>query len=168
MKVEQSTEEDIDAIFELYRLGTEYQKTVAEKHWKGFEHSLVLKEIKEQRQWKIVIDQTIACVFAIDYADPFIWGEKDSDPAIYIHRIATNPLFRGYFFVRKIVEWAKIHAVEKQKKFIRMDTGSGNEKLNQYYVSSGFRYLGVFQLGNSDALPEHYKDGSSSLFEIAL
>lgn len=49
-----------------------------------------------------------------------------------------------------------------------MDTGSGNEKLNSYYVGCGFRYLGITQLNNTDGLPDHYKAGSSSLFEIDI
>ena len=168
MEILKCKSEDIDKIFELYQQGTEHQKTVAIKHWKGFERSLVEKEISEKRQYKIVINQTIACVFAIDYTDPLIWGEKDKDPSIYIHRIAANPDFRRQFFVKKIVEWAKNHAKETRKNFIRMDTGSGNEKLNHYYVSCGFKYLGVVTRGKSEGLPAHYKDGASSLFEIGL
>ena len=168
MDISASTFSDIDDIFTLYQQGTEHQKKVAKKHWKGFERSLIEREISEKRQYKFVIDNTIACVFAIDYNDPFIWGEKDQDPSIYIHRIAMNPAFRGQFFVRKIVDWAKKHAEKTGRKFVRMDTGSGNEKLNNYYVSCGFTYLGVVTPGNSDGLPAHYKDGASSLFEIKL
>lgn len=168
MKIVNSTNADIETIFELYNHGTEHQKKVAKKHWKGFQRSLIEQEISEKRQWKIVIDNEVACVFAIDYNDPDIWGDKDNDPSIYIHRIATNPVFRGRFLVKQIVEWAKVHARETQKTFIRMDTGSGNEKLNNYYVNCGFTYLGVVKLTNSDSLPAHYKDGDFSLFEIRL
>lgn len=168
MEIINSTTEDIEAIFELYDEGTAYQKAVAKKHWKGFERSLVELEIKEKRQWKIVIDGQVACVFAITFNDPFIWPEKDKAPSIYIHRIATNPSFRGNSFVKHIIEWAKEYAKENDKCFIRMDTGSGNEKLNNYYISCGFDYLGVINLGDTENLPEHYKGGSSSLFEIRL
>ena len=168
MEILKSICTDIDTIFDLYKKGTEHQKKVAKKHWRGFDRFLVEKEILEGRQYKIIMDNTIACVFAIDYTDPFIWGEKNKDPAIYIHRIATNPDFRGKFFVRKIVEWAKEHARQNNKKFIRMDTGSGNEKLNTYYESCGFKYKGIVKLQGCDNLPAHYKDGTSSLFEIQL
>lgn len=163
-----STISDIDTIFALYEAGTNYQKTVAKKHWRGFERSLVETEIKENRQWKIVIDEQIACVFAIAYSDPYIWLEKNKDPSIYIHRIVTNPLFRGYGFTKHIVEWAKEHAKKNGKRFIRMDTGSGNEKLNNYYISCGFTYLGVTEYPSTDNLPKHYIGGSSSLFEMVL
>lgn len=49
-----------------------------------------------------------------------------------------------------------------------MDTGSGNEKLNNYYARCGFTYLGVAEIENAADLPAHYKDGASSLFEIRI
>lgn len=168
MKIVNSTPEDIETIFKLYDEGTAYQKTVAKKHWKGFRRSLIETEIREKRQWKIMVENEVACVFAITFNDPFIWEEKDKDPAIYIHRIATNPLFRGHSFVKHIIEWAKEYAKDKDRYYIRMDTGSGNDKLNNYYIHCGFTYLGIIHLDDTGNLPEHYKGGSSSLFEIKI
>ena len=168
MKIVSSTKGDIDSIFELYEKGTVYQKSVAEKHWRGFERSLVEEEIKENRQWKIIMDGQIACVFVITFSDPILWKEKNNDLAIYIHRIATHPDFRGNSFVMHIVDWVKKFGKESGKKFIRMDTGSGNDKLNNYYIHCGFKYLGVIQYGGAENMPEHYKKGSSSLFEIEI
>jgi ribosomal protein S18 acetylase RimI-like enzyme len=168
MKIINSNPEDIETIFTLYDEGTAYQKSVAKKHWKGFGRSLIEAEIREKRQWKIMMGEEVACVFAISFNDPFIWQEKDADPAIYIHRIATNPLFRGNSFVKHIIAWAKDFAKENDRQYIRMDTGSGNDKLNKYYIDCGFTYLGVIELGDTENLPDHYKGGSSSLFEIKI
>jgi ribosomal protein S18 acetylase RimI-like enzyme len=168
MTILNSTSQDIDNIFKLYDAGTAHQKKVAQRHWQGFDRGLVETEILEKRQWKIIVDGEIACVFAITFSDPFIWKEKSDDPAIYIHRIATNPGFRGNSYVKHIVEWAKTYATENKKEYIRMDTGSGNEKLNNYYVSCGFEYLGIIEHNDTGDLPAHYKVGGSSLFEIKL
>lgn len=168
MQIETSTAADIDTIFSLYDAGTLYQKKVAEKYWQGFKRSLIEHEVRENRQWKITVDGEIACVFAIAFSDPLIWQEKNNDPALYLHRIATNPLFYGNSYVKHIVTWAKEYARHHEKYFIRMDTGSGNEKLNNYYISCGFTYLGITTLGETNDLPDHYKGGSSSLFEIRL
>jgi RimJ/RimL family protein N-acetyltransferase len=159
---------DIDFIFNLYEEGTKYQKKVALKHWQGFDRSLIEQEIEEKRQWKIMVQNEIACVFAITFDDIHIWSEKNIDPSIYIHRISTNPKFRGQHFVKRIVAWAKEYALAHDKLYIRMDTGSGNEKLNNYYISCGFNYLGVVHLGDAQELPAHYRNGSSSLFEIRV
>ena len=169
MTITNSGFEDIETIFALYAAGTLYQKNLGKKQWKGFERSLIEKEIIGKRQWKIIIDDEIACVFAIAFSDPILWQERDKDPAIYIHRISTNPSFRGNGFVKHIAEWARQYAIDHEKKFIRMDTGSGNEKLNDYYVSCGFNYLGVVEYEDAGNLPDHYKNGrSSSLFEIKI
>lgn len=168
MRIINSEPEDIETIFRLYDEGTAYQKAVAEKHWKGFRRSLIESEIREKRQWKIMVGEEVACVFAIAFNDRIIWQEKDKDPAIYIHRIATNPGFRGNSFVKHIIGWAKEYAKDNSKCYIRMDTGSGNDKLNKYYTDCGFTYLGIIHLDDTENLPEHYKGGSSSLFEIKI
>ena len=96
MKIETSTPKNISEIFQLYGLATEYQKRIfPENTWPTFERELVETEIQEQRQFKMVIDGHVACVWAITFTDPQIWEERNSDPSIYIHRIATNPSFRG-------------------------------------------------------------------------
>lgn len=168
MEIQQSNSGDIDQIFNLYDQATSYQKEVGIRVWKGFERPMVLQEIEEGRQYKIIVDAEIACVFVITFNDPLIWKEKDADPAIYIHRVATNPKFRGQHFVKHIVAWARQYALQCGKTFIRLDTGSGNEKLNNYYVSCGFSYLGVTSLEHTGDLPEHYKEGTFSLFELLV
>ncbi|MBK9985335.1 MAG: GNAT family N-acetyltransferase [Saprospiraceae bacterium] len=168
-KIEVSTFDDIDEIFRLYRIASDYQrakKTVVV--WPEFDRSLVKKEIKEGRQWKIVIDDQIACIWAITFSDPDIWEEKNDDPAMYIHRIATNPDFRGMNFVSLIVQWAIGYAKHKEKKFLRLDTLGHNVKLIEYYTNAGFTFLGMFDLKDTSALPSHYHDTPSCLFEMKL
>ena len=119
-------------------------------------------------QWKIIIDNQIVCIFAITYSDPLIWKEKDVSPSIYIHRIVTHPGYRGRFFVKDIVAWAKQFGKQHDKLFIRMDTFGDNQKLIDYYVSCGFNFLGLTTMGNTPTLPKHYEGASLSLFEIEI
>jgi ribosomal protein S18 acetylase RimI-like enzyme len=166
MQILNSTIEDIDAIFSLYDAAISFQKTKFDKYWQGFERSLIEKEIEENRQWKIVVDEKIACIFAITYEDELIWREKSKEPAIYIHRIVTNPAFRGQNYVKNIVDWAKGFCKNNSKQFIRMDTWGDNHKLIDYYQSCGFAFLGLITLTKSDNLPKHYEGACLSLFEI--
>jgi GNAT superfamily N-acetyltransferase len=168
MEIINSTLQDIDELFRLYDEGTAYQKTRAAKHWQGFDRDMVIQEIAEKRQWKIIVDGEIACVFCIAFNDAALWLEKDKEPSIYLHRIATNPSFRGRGFVKHIADWARQYAREHEKKYIRMDTGSGNEKLNTYYVSCGFTYKGVTGVHDAEDLPAHYRGGTSALFELKV
>lgn len=168
MKIENSTQQDIEEIFRLYRIATEYQKPRFTVHWPEFDKGMVETEINENRQWKLVIDGNIACVWAITFSDAQIWEERNTDPAIYIHRIATNPNYRGQNFVGIIVAWAKEYAVTIGKNFVRLDTIGNNEKLITHYTNAGFDYLGYYKLKDTAGLPEHYHNASACLFEINL
>ena len=168
MQILSSQPNDISGIFNLYDEAVAYQKTKFDKHWLPFDRDMVKKEIEEGKQWKIMEGDVMACIFAIAYDDPFIWKEKNNDPSIYIHRIVTHPSFHGRHYVKAIVEWAKGHAKDKGKQFVRMDTWGDNEKLKDYYVNCGFDFLGIITPEASDQLPQHYSAINLSLFEIRL
>lgn len=168
MNITNSTFDDIDEVFRLYRIASEYQKTKYIVQWPEFERKLIETEIKEKRQWKILVDNNFACTFATTFNDPLIWQEKDKDDSIFIHRIATNPNYRGNNFVIDIVRWAKLYANQNNKKFIRLDTVGDNKKLIEHYKKCGFSFLGFKELKNTKGLPEHYDLGPVALFEISL
>ena len=168
MKINNSASGDISEIFRLYKIATDFQKTRFSAQWPVFDKSLVETEIAENRQWKIEIDGKIACVWATTSSDPQIWEERNDDPAIYIHRIATNPDFRGQNLVGHIVEWARQYAFDNKKKFIRMDTVGDNPGLISYYQKCGFDFLGLLKLKDTKGLPAHYDNATVSLFQIAL
>lgn len=167
MEIANSREKDITEIFRLYKLATDFQKIkFPENQWPEFDHALIDKEIRENRQFKLLIENEIACVWAITYSDPEIWKDDDGQSSLYIHRIATNPDFRGNNFVQIIVDWARDFA--KDKKYIRMDTCGRNEKLIQHYKNCGFRFLGIKKLEDASGLPAHYHNADVCYFEIKL
>ncbi len=169
MIISYSDLKDINEIFSLYKSATEFQKTTfPENQWPQFERDLIEKEILEKRQFKLLIDKEIACIWAITFSDPEIWEEKNVDPAIYIHRIATNPKFRGNNYVQTIVDWARGYAILNGKEYIRLDTCGNNTKLIDHYRNSGFEFLGMKKLKNSEGLPAHYVNAEVCYFEIKL
>ena len=169
MQIQNSTAGDIDTIFRLYDIASAYQQSKGVVVWPKFEHSLVETELAENRQWKLLIDDAIACVWATTFSDAEIWEERNKDAAVYIHRIATNPAFRGQNFVGIIVEWAKQFAKDHQKDFVRLDTLGNNVKLIEHYTKAGFTFLGIHRLTNTEGLPLHYqKEPNCCLFELSL
>ncbi|CAM3999286.1 GNAT family N-acetyltransferase [Flavobacterium branchiophilum] len=167
-QIENSNSNDIDEIFRLYQMATNFQKTRFTVHWPDFDRKIIESEISENKQWKIIIDGKMACVWATTFNDPQIWEEKNEDPAVYIHRIAANPEFRGQNFVLQIVEWAKRYAEENHKQFVRMDTVGNNLGLITYYTKCGFEFLGLLKLKNTEGLPAHYDNATVSLFELKI
>jgi len=169
MQIENSTAIDIDEIFRLYRIASDYQRSKSHVVvWPQFEREMVVAEIAENRQWKLLIDRQIACVWATTFSDEQIWQERNRDAAVYIHRIATNPDFRGQNFVAHIVNWAKIYARNNNKDYVRLDTIGNNTKLIEHYTNNGFDFLGMFDMKDTDGLPEHYQNGQVALFEMKL
>lgn len=169
MTITNSNKEDISEIFRLYKLATDYQGLKFPGNlWPEFDKNLITTEIAENRQFKLEIESEIACVWAITHSDPQIWEGSENDSSIYIHRIATNPDFRGNNFVQKIVDWSKAFANEHKKHFIRMDTCGNNVRLIDHYKSSGFKFLGMRKLKNTSELPSHYHNADVCFFEIEL
>ncbi|WP_316837747.1 GNAT family N-acetyltransferase [Pedobacter nutrimenti] len=168
MEIQNSVNKDIQEIFRLYKIATDFQKSKFIVHWPEFELNLVQTEINENRQWKILIDGKIACVWATTFNDPQIWEERNDDPAVYIHRIAVNPEFRGQNLVQQIAEWAKLYALSNEKRFVRMDTVGENTGLINYYTKCGFDFLGLLKLQNTEGLPAHYNNAIVSLFQIEV
>lgn len=160
---------DANEILQLYQAARDLQTQRKMVVWPVFEKSFVERELQEQRQWKIVLENVIACNWAITFEDKEIWGDKDQDNSIYIHRICNNPAFRGNRYIDTIVKWAKNYALQMGKQFVRLDTLGNNTKLIEHYTSSGFEFLGIFKLTDTASLPMHYqKEPNCCLFEIDL
>ena len=169
MTVTNSTLDDIPEIFRLYQLATDYQKVAFSGNvWPEFDKDFIATEVIENRQFKIVIDHQIACIWAIAYNDAEIWEERENNDAIYLHRIATNPGFRGNNFVQIIADWSKDFGKQENKKFIRMDTCGQNDRLINHYKKCGFEFLGMKKLEDASALQVHYHDADVCYFEIKL
>lgn len=81
MKIVKSDTQDLEEIFRPYKLATDYQKTQSAVAWPEFDKNLVQTEITEQRQWKIIIDGKISCIWATTFSDPQIWEERNNDQA---------------------------------------------------------------------------------------
>lgn len=160
---------DINEILSLYEAARNLQIQRKMVVWPSFDKSFIEGEINEKRQWKIIIDNVIACNWTITFEDKEIWGDKDLDNSIYIHRICNNPNLRGNRYIDKIVEWAKVYASQLGKQFVRLDTLGNNTKLIEHYTSAGFDFLGMFKLIDTANLPSHYQDEPNCcLFEIGL
>jgi hypothetical protein len=158
---------DTNKILSLYEAARSLQMQHKMVVWPSFENSFIENEIRENRQWKLVIDNTIACNWAVTFSDPEIWEEKDRGDAIYIHRICNNPAFRGNRFIDKIVEWAVSYTRQCGRRFIRLDTLGNNTRLIQHYTSARFSFLGIHQLKDTRNLPAHYQtEPDCCLFEI--
>jgi ribosomal protein S18 acetylase RimI-like enzyme len=169
MTIKNVTASDIEKIFAFYKIASNYQrekKTVIV--WPDFDREMVINEIAENRQFKLLVNNEVVCIWAITFSDEQIWEDSNTDSAIYIHRIAVNPNFRGNNYIATITNWAKEYALKKEIQFIRLDTLGENKNLITHYKNAGFHFLGLFNLKNTSNLPDHYKLAPVCLFEMDL
>jgi hypothetical protein len=61
MKINNCAMEDVKEILSLYESARDLQTQKGMVVWPMFEKAFIEKEIKEQRQWKLIIDHAIAC-----------------------------------------------------------------------------------------------------------
>jgi len=160
--------QDIGEVFEVYKIASDFKKKISGVQWPEFDRNMIETEIKENRHWKIMIDNSIACVWSITYEDYQVWDDRNAEPSIYIHRIATHPDFKGKKFVEQIVEWAKQFAKENNKLYVRMDTTAGNQRLTDYYIKCGFSHLGPKKMTDTEGLPAHYHNATMELFQLEV
>lgn len=169
MEIRNCSLNDVKEILSLYEAARNLQIQRKMVVWPSFDDAFILNEIKEERQWKIVSDGSMACNWTVTFEDKEIWGAKDKNDAIYIHRICTNPALRGNRYIDEIVKWSKKYADQIGKRFIRLDTLGNNTKLIEHYSSAGFDFLGMVKLTDTANLPAHYqKEPNCCLFEIDL
>jgi GNAT superfamily N-acetyltransferase len=166
--VTNSTSSDIDLIFQLFNSAIEYQKKNGYDLWPQFSKELIGTEISQGRNWKVLNGNKVIGFFSVLYNDPVIWTERDKDPAVYLHRIVVNPEFKGHGLMQTIKNWSITHAKETSRKYVRMDTWGNNKNLREYYINSGFNYIGQQYLQETPGLPSHYGGSVLSLFEIEV
>jgi len=165
MEIQNSTVNDITKILELYRIATDFMKSKQQVAWPEFSKELVFKEIEELRQWKLILDDKIACIWSTSLNDKSIWGIDNNDPALYIHKIATHPGFRGQKLIKQIVDWAELYCKDNNLAYLRIDTVGFNEPLIKHYENVGFNFLGTKNLVDISDLPKHYSEGPVCLFQ---
>jgi ribosomal protein S18 acetylase RimI-like enzyme len=169
IQIQHTTHTDIPAIFSLYTEAIQYQKQVGNNYWLGFEMALIEKEINENRHFTVLLDGRIGSTFIITLDDKLIWKTAQDEEAVYIHRIATAQSCRGNDLVKHIIEWAKTYAEQHQLSFIRMDTGSGNDRLINYYTRCGFTIIDTnIKVDYTPDLPAHYENGKFTLLEMVV
>ena len=126
------------------------------------------KDIENKLQYKIVIDNNIACIFSICYSDKIIWREREKGDSLYLHRIAVNPVHKGQKQFGKILNWCVDYAIKRELQHIRMDTWADNPNLVKYYKSFGFRIVGNLTTPNSEELPIQQRNNKVVLLEFEV
>lgn len=159
---------DLDFIYHLFDEAISYQRKNEYPVWIGYDKEVLIRDIKNKLQYKIVIANNIACVFSICFSDKIIWREREKGDSLYLHRIVVNPAYKGQKQFGKILNWSVEYAHKNGLSHIRMDTWAENPNLIKYYKSFGFRMVGKFTTPNSEELPLQQRDNNIVLLEFKI
>lgn len=165
-RIKNTNEGDMDFVFKLFDEALEYQRRNGYNVWNGYDKDFLRRESDENRQYKIMIDDEIAMIFSVVYEDKILWREREKNNAIYLHRIVINPDFKGQKLYGKLLDWAILHAVERNLKFVRMDTWGDNPRLIKYYQSFGFRFIDNYRTPDDPELTIQHRNLYIALLEF--
>ncbi len=166
--VQNTTADDLEFIYYLFDEAILYQKRKGFPVWKDYDKEVLRSDVANRLQYKIVEGDNILCVFSICFSDPIIWREREQGDAVYLHRIAVNPDFKGQKQFEKIFKWAKEYAKANHLNYVRMDTWGDNQNIIDYYTSFGFSFIENYLTPNSDELPPQHRNLYLALLEYRV
>lgn len=163
-----TTKDDLVEVIWIFQKAIELQGKNDYKVWNNIDKEALEKDIENQLQYKVMLNNEIICVFSIQFSDPFIWREKDKGDAIYLHRMVVHPTSRGQKLFKTVLNWAKRFAYARKFKYVRMDTWADNKKIIKYYKSHGFVFVENYKTTNAPELPIQNRNLEVVLLEIEL
>ncbi len=85
---------------------------------------------------------------------PIEWLTENSHN-LYIHRLATHPLYWGQGYGQKLMDFAEAYAREQNFISVRLDTFSQNKRNQKFYDSRGYEKLGDIFFPKQSKHPFH-------------
>lgn len=117
----------------------------------------VRESIAAGETWIADVDGVPAATIAIDeWANPGLWTASEMRESVMVHRMITDPVFRGLGLGKALLDHADRIAQQRGKRYVRLDAWTTNTDLHGYYQRLGFRPVRI--------VPE-FRTRSAALFE---
>lgn len=107
------------------------------------------RDIANGSLYIIEVDSAVAGFVCLDFNEPDAYktaGWHKPKPALVLHRMAVDPLFRGHGVGGNLLEFAEQKAAELAAGSVRTDTFSGNAPMNALFLKHGYRMTGAVEL----------------------
>ncbi|BCE00020.1 GNAT family N-acetyltransferase [Marinicellulosiphila megalodicopiae] len=145
MDIRQSTQQDVEKIFELLICTANWLKDICPQQWPMdwlLSKRQELKQSIEDGQFYIVeIEDKMAAIFEIKTQSEPVWNHNKRN-AYYVHKLAVDQKYKKMNLGPKIIR--TIFDMAKQNKIpvVRLDCVSANSFLKQFYLDQGFSLMG--------------------------
>ncbi|MDT3424709.1 RimJ/RimL family protein N-acetyltransferase [Paenibacillus forsythiae] len=136
-------------VLRLLREAAQWMRDNGLTQWRPeqFEEEEIRNYFKEREVYIAMHGDTAAGMFTLQSGDPQYWGRRNNESFAYLHRLAVAMPFRGAGLGGKLLKFAAETATASGRRGLRLDTIADNVKLNRYYQSQGFRYMGTNDVG---------------------
>ncbi|NGM80971.1 GNAT family N-acetyltransferase [Paenibacillus sp. 7124] len=135
-------------ILRLLREAAQWMQDNGLTQWRPeqFKEEDILDYFSDREVYVAMNDGEAAGMFTLQFSDPQYWGKRNDKNFAYLHRLAVGLPFRGAGLGSKLLEFAA-QTAKMSGRGLRLDTIEHNVKLNRYYQTQGFRYMGTNDVG---------------------
>ena len=168
MHIVPTVSDDLRVIRGLFDQAVLYQQAKGLPMWNQYDKTALMADLRQKIQYKLCFDHEIAQVFSVFMSDPLTWGEREDNKAIYLHRIISNPAYKGQRILQHVMDWSINFAIQQQREYLRLDTWASNPQMREYYQSVGFEYQGNAFIADIPQVPPPYRNYEVALFQIRV
>jgi ribosomal protein S18 acetylase RimI-like enzyme len=151
MRIQLATEDDLPALMELLRRVVPLMRASGNLQWDDSypNEAVFQRDIDLSQLWVAEVDADIAGVAAVtmdqelDYTQV---GWDIEEPAIVVHRLAVDPIFRGLGAAGALMQKAEEIAIERAITVLRVDTNTQNEATQRLFPKLGYLLAGEISL----------------------
>lgn len=141
-----------DRMLELFLDAAHWLNTLGSSQWRhfldGYGRDDISASINAGTAFLIMRNDVVIGSFTVqltpDVWDIHIWGDAHLDDSVFLHRLVLSRSAAGNGLGGTILKWIE-HNLEfpPHKKYIKLDCVGDNAKLNHFYVSNEYLFLGA-------------------------
>ena len=141
--------EDSGVIINMLKQLAQWMKDNDINQWRylldGGDDEEIKQAIVNQETYVVLKGKEIVATFSLSSKqsewDRQIWGSDTSFSSIYLHRLAIIPAYMKKGIGKSILTWIQENVSDKE--LLKLDCVADNVKLNNFYKSNGFDFIGV-------------------------
>lgn len=143
LRVVQARPSEVEVICAILEEAARWLSARGIDQWPAsFDRAPVAAGIERGEVYLAIVDGQPAGTVRLQAADPSVWGD-DANDALYVHRLAVRPTYRGHGLGLALLQWAEGVALGRGKTYLRLDCMLENDGLRRYYLAAGFRECGM-------------------------
>lgn len=144
MDIGLAKEEDVSSIVQLLNEVTLELLSKKVMQWDyPWDRNTINSDVSHGCQYIVKENNMIIAVFSLKDMPVNDWTSEEEEGRMYLYRIAVEPEFQGKNVGSYICGWVQSFAGQNHKT-VYLDCWAGNDKLKDFYSSTGFYYIGDF------------------------